>query len=185
MKPKTQSFHIDFDDGQLNKILESFHPRFVKKNTNLLREGSICKELYFILNGCIRAYFVDERGFEKTSSVTLDNNFITAWTSFISQNPSVENIEALEDSNLLVISYAGLHDLEKSDVKWREFYIRLIEIAFLRQSRKIEALMTLNTKQRYLRLLDGHPKLIQNVSNKILASFLHMREETLSRLKSK
>jgi hypothetical protein len=63
--------------------------------------------------------------------------------------------------------------------------LRSLEHAYLNQSRKIEALMTLNAKQRYQKLLKGNPTLIQRLSNKTLASFLHMREETLSRIKSK
>jgi CRP-like cAMP-binding protein len=176
---------VAFPSGQLNEILKDLSPRSVKKNTILLKEGVVCTQLYFIVKGCARTYFTHEDGTEKTSSIILDNNFITAWTSFISQSPSVEYIEIIENSELLVIDYQELSRLVRSDIKWKEFYLKLLEIALLNQSRKIEALMTLDAKHRYLKLLNGNPKVIQNVSNKILASFLHMREETLSRLKSK
>ena len=176
---------IAFDAKHLDEILSQFYPISAKANTTLLAEGAICRELYFIRSGCTRTYFVDEDGFEKTSSIAFDNNFITAWTSFISQSPSLERLETLEDSELLVMSYEETHRLRKSDRQWEDFYQKLLEIALLSQSRKIEALMTLDAKHRYQKLLNGNPQLIQKVSNKILASFLHMREETLSRLKSK
>jgi CRP-like cAMP-binding protein len=186
MKQKlSHSAPIDFDAKQLTEILQTFSSFSAPKNTILLRAGTRCNELYFILNGCVRTYFIDEEGFEKTSSITLDNNFTTAWTSFISQNPSIEYIEVIEDTEFLAISHQELHSLVKANTNWKEFYFKLLEIAFLNQSRKIEALMTLNAKQRYQKLINGNPKLIQSVSNKIVASFLHMREETLSRLKSK
>jgi CRP-like cAMP-binding protein len=186
MKQKlSHSATINLEAKELTKILQYFSSFSAPKNTILLRAGTRCNELYFILNGCARTYFIDEEGFEKTSTIALDNNFTTAWTSFISQNPSVEYIEVIEDSELLVISYQELHRLVKTNTHWKDFYLKLLEISFLNQSRKIEALMTLNAKQRYQKLMNGNPKLIQSVSNKIVASFLHMREETLSRLKSK
>ncbi len=176
---------IDFNEDQLNKIRARFKPINVKRNTYLLQEGEVCKDLYYIHTGCIRTFFIDEEGVEKTSSAIPDNNFGTAWTSFISQDPSLEFIEATEDSELLVISYKEFCKLVNTDIFWKEFYLKSLELAYLNQSRKIEALMTLNAKKRYQKLLKGNPSLLQKLSNKTLASFLHMREETLSRIKSK
>ncbi|MGC3945729.1 MAG: Crp/Fnr family transcriptional regulator [Chryseolinea sp.] len=166
-------------------ILKRFYSLSASKNTILLRPSEKCEKLYYVLSGCVRTYFTDEQGVEKTSSVTLPNSFTTAWSAFVSQSPSLEYIEAVEPSELLVIDHQELHRLKESDMEWKEFYSKLLEVAVLTQSRKIEALMTLSAQQRYMKLLNGNPKLIQNVSNRVLASFLDMREETLSRLKSR
>lgn len=109
----------------------------------------------------------------------------TALTSFIAQKPSVEFIEAMEDSELLVISHSDFYRLNSEMGNWRNFYQRILEMAYTFQNKRIEQLVTLTAKQRYNLVLKETPSLIQSVSNKVLASYLDIREETLSRLKSK
>ena len=179
-----KNLFIEFDANQIDTIISHFDRIKVMKNTLLLNEGEVCRDFLYVETGCIRTFYIDLQGNQKTSSVLIPTNFGTAWTSFISQQPSVEFIEAIEDSVVRVINYSRFFDLVKSDILWKDFYLKSIELAYLNQSRKIEALMTLNSKQRYQKLLKGNPTLIQKLSNRILASFLHMREETLSRIKS-
>jgi len=167
------------------KIIGFFRPLKVNRNKYLLCEGEMCNALYYVQQGSIRTFFIDEEGMEKTSSVIVENNFGTAWTSFISRQPSLQFIEAAENTELLTITYKEFHRKINADNFWKEFYLKCLELAYLNQSRKIEALMTLDAKQRYQKLLKGNPGLIQKLSNKTLASFLDMREETLSRVKSK
>ena len=113
-----------------------------------------------------------------------ENHIGTALTSFISQKPSVEFIEALDDTQLLSISHSEFYRLNKDITNWKLFYQKILEMAYSFQNKKIEQLMTLTARQRYERILSENPILIQQVSNKVLASYLDMREETLSRLKS-
>lgn len=115
----------------------------------------------------------------------LDNHIGTALTSFISQKPSIEFIEALEDTELMAINHTDFYRLNKEIDNWRIFYQRILEMAYSFQNRKIEQLVTLTAKQRYDNVLKENPVLIQRLSNRILASYLDIREETLSRLKSK
>ena len=173
-----QSLHFD-------KIIGFFRPLKVNRNKYLLCEGEVCNALYYVRQGSIRTFFINKEGVEKTSSVMVENDFGTAWTSFISRQPSLQFIEAAENTELLTISYKEFHRKINADNLWKEFYLKCLESAYLNQSRKIEALMTLDAKQRYEKLLKGNPGLIQKLSNKTLASFLDMREETLSRVKSK
>jgi CRP-like cAMP-binding protein len=168
-----------------DKIISFFRPLKVKRNKYLLSEGELCSALYYVQRGNIRTFFIDKEGVEKTSAVFVENNVGTAWTSFISRQPSLEFIEAAESTELLTISYKEFHRKINADNIWKEFYLKCLESAYLNQSRKIEALMILNATQRYQKLLKGNPGLIQKLSNKTLASFLDMREETLSRVKSK
>jgi CRP-like cAMP-binding protein len=175
----------DFDEAQLDKIVFCFKPKSIKRNSIILHEGEICKEFYFIHKGCIRTYFIDKNGHEKTRYVMLDCSIGTALTSFISQKPSFEFIEALEDSELLVISHQDFYRLNNEIDNWKIFYQRILEMAYSFQNRKIEALVTLTAKERYDQLLKENPAFIQRLSNKVLASYLDVREETLSRLKSK
>lgn len=175
----------DFDEQELDKISDCFKPKSVTKNNILLHEGSICKEFYFINTGCIRTFFIDKNGHEKTRYVMLDNHIGTALASFISQKSSIEIIEALDNTELLAINYSDFYRFNKEMDSWKNFYQRILEMAYSFQNKKIEQLTTLTAKQRYDNVLKENPVLIQRLSNRVLASYLDIREETLSRLKSK
>ena len=173
-----------FNKETLAEVLGYFKLKKVKRNSILLHEGEICKSFYYVQKGCIRNYFIDKRGYEKTRAITLEGNVGTGLSSFIGEQPSTEFIDTLEDSELLMISRHDFFHLTSTRDNWKQLYQNFLEKAYLNQSRKIEALMTLNAQQRFQKLLHGNPLLIQRLSNKVLASFLDMREETLSRIKS-
>lgn len=174
----------DFDRQQLEKIAGHFKPKMVRKNSILLHQGEICREFYFVQDGGIRTYFINRQGQEKTRYIMLDCSIGTALNSFINQTPSFEFVDALEDTKLLVISHSDFYHLNQEMVQWRRFYQKILEMAYSFQTKKIEGLMTLTAKQRYDLLMEESPVLTQRISNRILASYLDMREETLSRVKS-
>lgn len=184
LKKFFQSFST-FEPDEIDRIAKSFKPKQVKKNALLLQQGNISKEFYYVQSGGLRTYFIDKNGHEKTRYIMLDNHIGTTLTSFISQKPSFEFIEVLEDSHIWVIGHGEFFRLNEEMDNWKKFYQKILELAYSFQNRKIEALVTLTAQQRYEQLLKTHPEFIQRLSNKILASYLDMREETLSRLKSK
>ena len=175
---------IDFEDQELDNITNYFKPRTVKKNALLLSAGEICKEFYYVQKGSLCTYFLDKKGQEKTRYIMLDCSIGTALTSFIAQKPSFEFIEALEDSEIMAISHSDFYRLNKEMNAWKEFYQKILEMAYAFQNKKIENIVTLTARQRYELLLKENPLFVQRLSNKVLASYLDMTQETLSRLKS-
>ncbi|MBA4852129.1 Crp/Fnr family transcriptional regulator [Emticicia sp. BO119] len=188
MKEKLRNYlriNTKLNDEQIDSIASYFKPKTIKKNTFLLSEGEICKELYFVHSGCIRTYYLTTQGHEKTRYVAFEGSIATSIASFISQQPSLELVDALEDSVVYVISHKDFHGLIAELPAWAEFYRMLLEMAYLYQNKKIENLVTLSAKQRFDKLMAETPIYIQRLSNRILASFLDITQETLSRLKSK
>jgi|SRR5690606_17745579 CRP-like cAMP-binding protein len=177
--------NTNLDDKQIDRIISYFKFRAEKKNTALLSEGEICKELYFVHSGCIRTYYLTKQGHEKTRYVAFENSIATSISSFISQQQSFEFVDTLENSEILVISHRDFYQLVSEIPQWEKFYRVLLETAYLYQNKKIESLVTLTAKQRYDKLMAENPFYIQRLSNKILASYLDIAQETLSRLKSK
>lgn len=177
--------NTNIDDKQIDKIISCFTLKTIKKNTILLSEGEICKELYFVHSGCIRTYYITKQGHEKTRYVAFDNSIATSISSFISQRQSFEFVDTLENSELLSISHKDFYQFVADIPQWEKFYRTLLEMAYLYQNKKIENLVTLSAKQRYDKLMNETPIYIQRLSNKILASYLDITQETLSRLKSK
>ncbi len=175
----------NFDDQNLATVLTRFKPVSVKKNNILLQQGDICKNFYFVIEGCIRTYFISKEGYEKTRYIMLAPSMGTALTSFINQQPSAEILDAPEDSLLYAIDYNDFKYLISTMPQWAQFYQSILEMAYTFQNKKIESLVTLSAKQRYEQLMQENPAIIQTLSNKIVASYLDMAQETLSRLKSK
>ncbi len=175
----------NFNEQQLDMIVDRFKPGLVNKNEILLSEGDTCNSFYYVDKGCIRTYYLAKNGEEKTRYIMPEQHIGTALTSFIYQKPSFEAIDALEHTELLRISHDDFYRLLKEIPAWNEFYVKMLEMAYAFQNRKIESMVTLSAKQRYNELLSENPALIQRVSNKVLASYLDIRQETLSRLKSR
>lgn len=173
------------DDRQMERIMSCFQFRSIKKHTVLLSEGELCKEFYFVHKGCIRTYYITNQGQEKTRYIAFENSVATSIASFISQEKSLEFVSTLEDAELSVISHKDFYQLVYDTPQWEKFYRTLLETAYLFQHKKIESLVTLSAKERYKRLMIETPGYIQRLSNKILASYLDITQETLSRIKSK
>jgi len=174
-----------FEGKELDRVVDFFKPRSVKKNEILLAAGDTSKEFYFIHSGCIRTYFITKQGHEKTRYIMIEPSIGTALTSFISQKPSFEFVDALEQTDLLAINRSDFYLLVTEVPAWKDFYRRILEMAYSFQNRKIESLVTLTAQERYKELIKENPKVVQRVSNKVLASYLDIKQETLSRLKSK
>lgn len=175
----------DFDERELDVICRAFKYKKVNKNALLLNQGEICKEVYYVTKGCIRTFFITKQGSEKTRLINLEGSIGTAFSSFVNQTSSFEMIETIEDTELLAINYNDFYRLINEINHWRDFYQKLLEMAYTFQNKKIEQLVTLTAKQRYDLVLKENPALVQRVSNKVLASYLDIRQETLSRIKNK
>jgi len=174
-----------FDPRELERVVDCFRSKTVKKNEIMLAEGDIAKEFYFINKGCIRTFFITKQGYEKSRYLMIDPSIGTALTSFISQKPSFEFIDALEETELLAISHKEFYRLVDEVPQWKNFYLKIMEMAYSFQNKKIESLVTLTAKERYEQLIRENPKIVQRLSNKVVASYLDVKQETLSRLKSK
>ncbi|MES2690255.1 MAG: Crp/Fnr family transcriptional regulator [Bacteroidota bacterium] len=167
------------------KIRERFIKISVKKNEVLLKEGEVAGSLYFILKGVVRTYYLTAHGSEKTRYIGFEGSFITGLASFISRKPSFEWVDVLEDTELLVISHADFYALTDEIEQLNKHYRYFIEQAYIHQNHKVESLVTQSARQRYENLLKEKPHFIQRLSNKVLASYLDVTPETLSRLKAK
>jgi len=178
-------FITPFSDAELKVIAACFKPKAVKRNALLLRQGEVCKEFYLVSEGCIRTYFLDKKGGEKTRYIMPANYIGTALTSFIAQKPSFEIIDALQDTKLLAIHHRDFYRLNDEMPNWKLFYQKILEMAYAFQTRKIESIVTLNAPQRFNQAMKETPALMETVSNKVLASYLDITPETLSRLKAK
>ncbi|MDB5144695.1 MAG: Crp/Fnr family transcriptional regulator [Mucilaginibacter sp.] len=164
-------------------LLSKFRRVTIKKNSLLLNAGEVCQYVYFICNGCIRTYFIDAKGAEKTRYLAFENNFVTALASFITQAPSAQYIQALEDSELLRISQTDFYKLVDTNPVFAKLYRESLEQSQVFSTWRIETMISMTAKERYENLLERMPQVVLRLSNKHVASFLGITQESLSRLK--
>lgn len=171
-------------DEQLAVALDCFKPVTAKKNELLLAEGTVADKLFFISKGCLRLYYMNEDNSMSTRFMAFENTFLTSIVSFISREPAPEFIQAVETSELLVISYQDFFRLRETIPGWDKMYIYILEYGITVITSKLSSLLTQNAAERYRSLLKNNPELVQRLSNANLAAYLNISPETLSRLKS-
>ncbi|MBC5841837.1 Crp/Fnr family transcriptional regulator [Flavobacterium sp. F-380] len=176
---------IDFDEEDLKIILSYF--KIVKKNKNeiLLAHGKVSEFSYFVKKGCLRIYFINDEGKDSTRYIAFENQFATALVSFITKEPAEEIIQAIENSELLCISHNDFRHLIKIVPKWKDFYTIYLEKAYVNNSKRLMSFTTLSAAERYDQLFKINPNIVKRLPNKIVASYINVSNETLSRLKSK
>jgi CRP/FNR family cyclic AMP-dependent transcriptional regulator len=179
-----------FDNLALSKehenLIESCFLHYTtKKNEILLQKGSVAKYVFFVIKGCLRVFITDEDGNESTRFLILEGNFGTAFPSFILREPSNAIVQSLDTSEILMLSYQDREKLFCEIPGWESAYRKRIERDYIASIQRIESFITLNAAQRYELLLKDNPKLVQRLPAKIIADYLGINRETLSRLKSR
>ena len=169
---------------EVEKLVTAFKEKSVKKNEILISKGDVCRYTYFISKGSVRAYFIDNDGKESTRYIAIENQFITTIHSFISQTPTNEFIQATEQAELLQISHADFKTIIEETTLGRDLYTNQLEVAYQTNHWRLESFLKMSAKQRYDFLIETNPAIIQRLSNKIVASYLGITQESLSRLKA-
>jgi CRP/FNR family transcriptional regulator, anaerobic regulatory protein len=181
---KTFSSIVDARDSDLNMILTKFSIEKVKKKELLVREGQVCRQLYFINNGMIRTS-VNHDGADITTWVALPGTIETSAASFLHQLPSRFSLETITDCELLVIKMDDYCHLLKENSCFNIFAMKMLENFYLRMEDKFYSYLFLTAEERYLKMQSQFPEHFKMVPLKYLASILRIQPETLSRLRRK
>lgn len=174
--------HLDRDEW--NDISNYFHEKKVRKKDFLMRADEVCNELGFINRGLFKFYQLQD-GEEVVGWLASEHVFISELTSFISRKPSIEYIQALEDSEISVITFEDMQLLYRRYDKWQEFGRVLVEQAFIGVKRRIASFIHDSADERYRKLAVENLALLERVPLKDVASYLGIKPETLSRIRRK
>lgn len=155
-----------------------------EKGELLVNEGTVCSQLYFIRKGSARSFYVKDNK-DVTVSFTLEGEFVTAMHSFISRQPSYENIEVMEKSIVARISYQSLLNLFESHPRLERTYRLILEQYYIMLEEQLIFVKFRSAMERYLDLMKHRPKIIHKASVGQIASYLDMSIETLSRIRSR
>ena len=172
-------------DENLEKVLICFKKIQAKKNQILIHQNKICKKLFFVKKGCLRVVSIRDDGQEWTRQVAFEDSFITIFPSFIEQTTTGSYLQAIEASEVFYISHSDFKNLANLVPEWGELYTRILEQTYVDSVKRIEKLIAMNGKDLYEDFKTNYPELFKRLSNKNLASYLGISQETLSRLKTK
>ncbi|MEO7043961.1 MAG: Crp/Fnr family transcriptional regulator [Ferruginibacter sp.] len=179
------SKHISLSEKELTDFCSLFQNNTIKKKKFLLREGEICKFEGFVTKGLFKVFHIDINGFEQVLYFAIENWWITDIDSFTNEIPSQLFIEALEDSEVLLISkkdkefaYSNLPDIEKL------FRVMTQKTHVALQRRMIDNLSK-TADQRYLDFIEKYPQLNQRLTNLQIAAYLGISHEFLSKIRKK
>jgi CRP/FNR family transcriptional regulator, anaerobic regulatory protein len=175
---------IALSTEELQIIGQLAQPKKLKKGEFLAEAGKICRNMAFIEKGMMRNFYLVE-GNEITRYVSLENNFLTAFGSFIRQEPSQEYVQALEPCQLHLLSYDNLQNLYQTLPKMNNLVRLVMENEYYCMEKRVFEMIALTAEQRYEILLKERPDLIQRVPLQYLASMLGISPETLSRIRKK
>lgn len=160
-----------------------FEPISVSKNTILEEREKIPQHLYFIHSGFVRLFYHDDNGNEATTYISSPNSFITPFLSFINEKHSKENVESVTDCELLRIARPNLVKLIDQSDNFKKFSLIIFQEAMSHTESRANDLATLKAEQRYKKLLELQPEILQNVPVQYIASFLGIQPESLSRIR--
>ncbi len=154
----------------------------LKRNEFLKVNGDIDTNLYFIKNGSLRIFVMDEDE-ENTIRFGYQNNIITALDSYFTEKPTEYYIQAIKASELKVITKSSIIKLLAKSPELQQFWNRMLEQIIVQQLEREQDILTTSPLKRYQRVLERSPQLFQEIPNKYIASYLRMTPETLSRIK--
>jgi CRP-like cAMP-binding protein len=154
-----------------------------RKKQYLAQEGDPCKYLIFVIKGALKSYTIDEKGNSSIMQFAIEGWWIAENNSFFTGEPSVYNIDAVEDSHVLMLSHESyekmLVDIPKMERYWRV----VMEKRMIAMQRRIMILLTYPLEDNYKRLLEIHPYISSRFPQHLIASYLGISAETLSRLR--
>lgn len=187
--PQPLQLHLEkfirLNDGDYNAIAVFFKRLTVKKKENLLTEGKVCQGNYFVEKGLLRLFFVNNNGVEQTTQFAMENWWLSDYTSFSSRKPSTFNIQAVENSTLLVLDHAAQEDMLQQHPVMERYFRLIHERAHAAAQFRIKMLYDFSREELYHHFNKSYPDFVQRVPQYLLASFLGFTPEYLSEIRAK
>jgi CRP-like cAMP-binding protein len=173
-----------FSDEEINDFMMLGKKVELAKEAFFISEGQVCKSFAFIHSGTFSFIISTDDG-EHVKDFSGSNKFITSYSSFITQKPSQIFIRAEEKATLTQWSYDTYQELILSSENWKQFALKIANYLYLRKEKREISLLTETAEQRYLNMLTEFPDIIQHVPQYLIASYLGIKPQSLSRIRNK
>lgn len=169
--------------GQEKKFEQLVSVQHLEKSENFIRAGESGRKIAFVRNGLFRYYYTSEDGIEYTKGFFDQNSILSAYDAILENKSSYFTIEALEDSVVETVPYDRFLQLFSEDPCWNEFLVVLLQKGYLAKVTRERELLLLDATERYRTFLGRYPDLETRVKQSIIASYLGIAPESLSRIR--
>lgn len=177
--------HISLTEDEKILICNAVRERKVKKNQFVVHAGAVQKCTNFLNQGSMRTYFIDQTGQEHIVQFAIEGWWISDLQSFISQVPATFNVQAIEDCDILELPFENLEELYVRIPKMERYFRIITQRAFVAFQQRIVQNISMNAEERYLAFREKYPKIELRIPQRLIASYLGISAEFLSKIKSR
>lgn len=177
--------HVDLNDEEWLTFHQYFKPKQVKKRAFILKEGEICKFEAFVKKGCFRLYHIDQKGTEHVLYIAVEDWWVGDIDSFTNQVPAKLFIEALEDSEILMISHEDKELLYNTLPKVDRLFRIMSQKRVVALQRRIISGLSQSAEERYVDYITNNAGIVKRVTNRQIAAYLGISQEFLSKIRKK
>lgn len=175
--------HIKLEKNEQDYFISLLEYKKIKNKKIIHSEGNYCTNTVFVLNGCLRGYSIDKDGFEHILNFAPKDWWIGDLYSLLSNKPGIINIEAIEDSEILLLNRDKQEELYKNVPKFERFFRIIIEKSLVAYQQRIIDNLSLTAEERYHKFCEKYPMLINSISQKQIAAYIGITPEFLSKLR--
>jgi CRP-like cAMP-binding protein len=177
--------YVSLTDREFDEFASRLELRRLRKGEHLLRAGDVCHLEGFVNHGCLRVYALDGRGFEHIVYFAIEDWWVSDVGSFITQTPAELNIEATEDSEVLLIDNLHKEDLYVEVPKFERLFRIMTQRTHAALQQRLIAAMSQSAVQRYIDLTQRYPHIQKRVRQHQIASYLGVSPEFLCKIRKK
>ncbi len=177
--------HILLDEDEREYLKSNISFESFARRDLLIQQDELCTKLFFVVSGSLRAYNLGEDGKEATIMFAVADWWITDMYCFASQIPAMLSLEALEDSEVVVLNFDSFESLLHRIPKFERFFRILFQNAYAREQLRVLDAISLTTEERYRSFVIKYPQIVEKVTQRQIASYLGVTPEFLSTVKKK
>ncbi len=174
---------LAFSEEEVKIIEKKFTKKIFIKGDIILHSNEVVKHQYYVLEGCLRTFFIDKKGKEHTIQFAINDWWISDYIGYFSETKSVLTIECIEDAVLLKIAKKDIEKTYDQIPKIERFFRKKMERSFVSFQKRILANLSESAKERYINFTKTYPNIEQHIKNYHIASYLGITTESLSRIR--
>jgi len=171
------------NDSEVELIKHIFVPKKLRKKQYFLQEGEVCKYFAFIVKGAMRQYSVDDKGVEHIVRLSIEDWWVGDRESYVNLTPSVYNIDAWEDTDVLLVTRADYLQTLSPIPAIAEMARTLDDNSYIATQKRLNASISFSAEKRYTDFANSYPEFLQRFPQHMIASYLGITKETLSRIR--
>ncbi|NJO91407.1 MAG: Crp/Fnr family transcriptional regulator [Chloroflexia bacterium] len=180
-----EQLKILLPDNRIDELLAIGKEKSILTSGYFIKAGETPVKIAFVFKGLFRYVYINDKGDEFTKAIITENTFISSYSAMVLNKPSYFSIEALENSHLLEITWADFNQLKENDVFWVQFLMKFLERGYIAKEKRERDLLLLDAETRYRNFLTEFPGMEQRIKQGIIASYLGIQPETLSRIRKR